>query len=131
MEFSRHVRKKVEERNDENVNNSKMKLLKIHRLSSDSGGQIVGVCIGGETASVRAGRRFATNSFHYQHDSPQCLQDSACTSRHLRVVHVLGLPMDWVGSGRKFSVFGGLGWVHYIKSTKNLKGLCECIYNHG
>ena len=33
----------------------------------------------------------------------------------------------WVGLtyglGRDFSVFGGLGWVHYSKSTKNLKGL--------
>ena len=29
----------------------------------------------------------------------------------------------WVGLGRDISVFGGLGWVHYSKSTKNLKGL--------
>jgi len=28
----------------------------------------------------------------------------------------------WVGLGRDFSVFGGLGWVNYSKSTKNLKG---------
>ena len=43
--------------------------------------------------------------------------------------------MDWVdplfglssvGLGRDFLVFGrfGLGWVHYGKSTKKLKGLC-------
>jgi len=32
--------------------------------------------------------------------------------------------LGWVGLGRDFSVFGGLGWVHYRKSTKNLKGLC-------
>ena len=36
--------------------------------------------------------------------------------------------MGWVGLGRvglgrDFSVFGGLGWVHYSKRTKNLKGL--------
>ena len=29
--------------------------------------------------------------------------------------------LGWVGMGRDFLVFGGLGWVH--KSTKNLKGL--------
>jgi len=29
----------------------------------------------------------------------------------------------WVGLGQDFSVFGGLGWVHYSKSTKNLKEL--------
>jgi len=45
-----------------------------------------------------------------------------------RVVHGLGWPMGWVGLGlvglgRDFSVFGGLGWVHYSKSTKNLNGL--------
>jgi len=36
-----------------------------------------------------------------------------------RVVHGLG----WVGSGwvEIFSVFGGLGWVHYSKSTKKLE----------
>jgi len=42
------------------------------------------------------------------------------------------LSMGWVdpwvglglvGLGRDFSVFGGLGWVNYSKSTKNLKGL--------
>jgi len=32
--------------------------------------------------------------------------------------------LGWVGLGRDFSVFGGLGWAHYRKSTKNLKGLC-------
>jgi len=26
----------------------------------------------------------------------------------------------WVGLGRDFSVFGGLGWVNYSKSTKNM-----------
>ena len=31
--------------------------------------------------------------------------------------------LGWVGLGRDFSVFSGLGWVHYSKSTKNLKGL--------
>jgi len=29
--------------------------------------------------------------------------------------------LGWVGLGRDFSVFGGLGWVHYSKSTKNGK----------
>ena len=29
-----------------------------------------------------------------------------------------------VGLGGDFSVFGGLGWVLYSKSTKILKGLC-------
>ena len=37
----------------------------------------------------------------------------------------------WVGLthglGRNFLVFGGLGWVHYSKSTKALKGLCYRI----
>ena len=32
--------------------------------------------------------------------------------------------LGWVGLGRDFSVFGGMGWVHYSKSTRNLKGLC-------
>jgi len=41
----------------------------------------------------------------------------------------MGWVDPWVGLGRvglgpDFSVFGGLGWVHYRKSTKNLKGLC-------
>jgi len=36
----------------------------------------------------------------------------------------VGWVDPWVGVGRDFSVFGGLGWVHYTKSTKNLKGLC-------
>jgi len=27
--------------------------------------------------------------------------------------------LGWIGLGRDFSVFGGLGWVHYSKSTKN------------
>jgi len=31
--------------------------------------------------------------------------------------------LDWVELGRDFSLFGGLGWVHYSKSTKILKGL--------
>ena len=42
----------------------------------------------------------------------------------------LSQSCPWVeltyGLGRvesRFSVFGGLGWVHYSKSTKNLKGL--------
>jgi len=26
--------------------------------------------------------------------------------------------LDWVGLGRDFSVFGGLGWVHYSKILK-------------
>ena len=30
--------------------------------------------------------------------------------------------LRWVGMGRDFSVFGGLGWVHSSKSTKNLIG---------
>ena len=29
--------------------------------------------------------------------------------------------LGWVGLGRDFSVFRGLGWVHYSKSTKNSK----------
>ena len=35
----------------------------------------------------------------------------------------------WLGRvwSRFFSVFGGLGWVHYSKSTKNLKGLFQRI----
>jgi len=32
----------------------------------------------------------------------------------------MGWVDPWVGLGRDFSVFGGLGWVHYSKSTKNL-----------
>jgi len=35
--------------------------------------------------------------------------------------------LGWVGLGRDFSVFGGLGWVHFSKSTKNLKRLFTCI----
>jgi len=35
----------------------------------------------------------------------------------------MGWVDPWVGLGRDFSVFGGLGWVHYSKSTKNSKGL--------
>jgi len=34
----------------------------------------------------------------------------------------MGWVDPWVGLGRDFSVFGGLGWVNYSKSTKNLKG---------
>jgi len=37
----------------------------------------------------------------------------------VRLTHGLG----WFGLGRDFSVFDGLGWVNYSKSTKNLKGL--------
>jgi len=41
------------------------------------------------------------------------------------LAHGLGwVGLGWVGLGRDFSVFGGLGWVHDSKSTKNLKGLC-------
>ena len=32
----------------------------------------------------------------------------------------MGWVDPWVGLGRDFSVFGGLGWVHYSKSTNNL-----------
>jgi len=39
--------------------------------------------------------------------------------RWVGLTHGLG----WVELGRDFSVFGGLGWVHYSKSTKNLNGL--------
>jgi len=62
---------------------------------------------------------------------------------HLQIMRVLAPPgkiecdkasdrslsqsCQWVGMtyglGRDFSVFGGLGWVLYSKSTKNLKGL--------
>ena len=36
----------------------------------------------------------------------------------------MGWVDPWVGLGRDFSVFGGLGWVGPLyKSTKNLKGL--------
>ena len=38
----------------------------------------------------------------------------------------MGWVDPWVGLGRvgrDFSVIGGLGWVHYSKSAKNLKGL--------
>ena len=35
----------------------------------------------------------------------------------------MGWVDPWVGLGRDFSVFGGLGWVHYSQSIKNLKGL--------
>jgi len=31
--------------------------------------------------------------------------------------------LGWAGLGRDFSVIGGLGWVHYSKSAKNVKGL--------
>jgi len=34
------------------------------------------------------------------------------------------IGLDWVGLGRDLSVLGGLGWVHYSKSAKHLKGLC-------
>ena len=41
---------------------------------------------------------------------------------------VLSQSCPWVGLthglGRGFSVSGVLGWVHYSRSTKNLKGLC-------
>jgi len=36
------------------------------------------------------------------------------TAEPHRVVHGLG----WVGLGRDFSVFGGLGWVHKAKVLK-------------
>jgi len=39
----------------------------------------------------------------------------------------MGWVDPWVGLGRDFSVFDGLDWVHYGKSTKNLKGLCQYI----
>jgi len=37
----------------------------------------------------------------------------------------MGWVDPWVGSGlvEIFHFFGGLGWVHYSKSTENLKGL--------
>jgi len=41
------------------------------------------------------------------------------------LIHGLG----WVGLGRDFSVFGGLGWVQCSKSTKNLTGLCVVFGN--
>jgi len=52
----------------------------------------------------------------------------AGVSRPLRTESSMGWVDPWVGFGRvglgrDFSVFGGLGWVHYSKSTKNLKGL--------
>ena len=38
----------------------------------------------------------------------------------------MGWVDPWVGLGRDFSVFGGLGWVGSTtaKVLKNLKGLC-------
>ena len=39
----------------------------------------------------------------------------------------MGWVDPWVGLGSYFSVFGGLGWVHCSKRTKNLKRLCACI----
>jgi len=60
------------------------------------------------------------------------------STRYYTIYSVAELSMGWVdpwvglgwvglgrvGLGRDFSVFGGLGWVHYRKSTENLKGLC-------
>jgi len=33
----------------------------------------------------------------------------------------MGWVDPWVGLGRDFSIFGGLGWVHYSKSTKKFE----------
>jgi len=59
------------------------------------------------------------------------LQASAFTARSTIIVSLsqscpwVGLThgLGWVGLGRDFSVFGGLGWVHFSKSSKELKGL--------
>jgi len=66
------------------------------------------------------------------------MQTGTCS--HSRVVHGLGRPagwvgLDWVGLGRDFAVFDGLGWVEYDKSrptiffddyiTYNCKGSCK------
>jgi len=41
------------------------------------------------------------------------------TGRSSRVVHGSGyVGLDWVGLGRDFSVFGGLGWVRNSKNTE-------------
>ena len=37
--------------------------------------------------------------------------------------------LDWVGS--RFSVFGGLGWVHYSKSTKKFETIMLMHLKHG
>jgi len=44
--------------------------------------------------------------------------------RAVKRVCVGWVGSGWVGLGQDFPVFGGLGWVHYSKSTKNLIGLC-------
>jgi len=43
--------------------------------------------------------------------------------RRIRVVRGLGGPMGWVGSTFFSFWWVGLGWIHYSKSTKILKGL--------
>ena len=39
--------------------------------------------------------------------------------------------MGWVTLGRDFSVFGGLGWVLYSKSTKTLERIMLMHLKHG
>jgi len=57
---------------------------------------------------------------------------SSCTSTPTELAHAalpelsVGWVDPWVGLGRDFSVFGGLGWVHYSKSTKKI---CKDYFN--
>jgi len=39
--------------------------------------------------------------------------------------------LDWVGLGRDFLVFGGLGWVHYGKSTLKFESIVLMHLKHG
>jgi len=51
----------------------------------------------------------------------------AGSDTHWRILGNTGgaeLSMVWVGLGRDFSVFRGLGWVHYSRSTKNFEKNC-------
>ena len=62
----------------------------------------------------------------YQSINPSSFATVNCDARDQRMRGVTGSTSElsmgwvdpWVGLGRDFSVFRGLGWVHYSKSIK-------------
>ena len=61
--------------------------------------------------------RIKGSSFQFYFELFGTLYTATLQLVHVRVTQ-FGQSFPWVGLGRYFSVSGGLGWVHYSKSTK-------------
>jgi len=111
-------------------------VLLVHN-SPSSGSACVGAPCGRRPSSARcaagfrrtrASRRSAADRKIRNTDADQQTNTVPVAYR----VHVVSeLSMGWVGLGRDFSVLGGLRWVHYSKSTKNLERVMLAYLKHG